>query len=74
MKYERLSGAQLNMIKKEKEKAEAYSKIRRYCEYCGHTVYVPKQFKKTICNYCGHTVYYDEKEKFKDKLQREMRK
>ena len=73
MEYERLTGMQVNMIKKESERTEAYSKIRRYCK-CGHTVYVPKQFGKVVCDYCGRYVYYDEKEEFKDKLQRELRK
>lgn len=73
MEYERLSKSQLAMLKLEKKKDNAYTKIRRYCK-CGHTVYVPKQFKKILCAYCGRYVYYDEKEEFKDKLQRKLRK
>lgn len=74
MGYEQLNKSQIAMIKAEKKKDNAYAKIRRYCEHCGHTTYVPKQFKKVICSYCGHTVYFDEKEKFKDKLQRKLKK
>lgn len=73
MKYERLTGIQVNMIKKENEKAEAYSKVRRYCKQCGHSNIVIKQRKKIFCSYCGATVYYDDKEEFKDKLIKKMR-
>ena len=62
------------MINQENRKADGLKAIKRYCECCGHTNYVPRYLKKIICSYCGHTVYYDEKEKFKDKLQRELKK
>ena len=62
------------MINEENKKAEGLKAIKRYCEHCGHTNYVPKRLKKIICSYCGHAVYYDEKEKFKDKLGRMVNK
>lgn len=73
MESEQLSKSQIAMMKAEKKKDNAYANIRRYCK-CGHAVYVIKQFKKVICSNCGQTVYYDDKEEFKDKLQRKLRK
>ena len=58
--------------KEERKKDNAYTEIKRYCK-CGHAVYVIKQFKKVVCGYCGRYVYYDEKEEFKDKLQRKIK-
>lgn len=48
-------------------------KFKITCE-CGHRLFIPEFRKKVICGWCGHYVYKNEKEKFKDKLLKEMKK
>lgn len=40
---------------------------------CGHRVFVENKYKYRICTWCGSRVYKDEREKFKDILERRLK-
>lgn len=53
-----------------------YSKLdncRVKCK-CSHTMFMPYNENKMICNYCFRTVYRTEKDEFKDKLKKVLKK
>lgn len=53
-----------------------YSKLtdnRVKCK-CSHTMFMPYNEDQMICNYCFRTVYRTEKEEFKDKLRKALKK
>lgn len=39
---------------------------------CGHSIFIPHYVNKTYCTWCHRTVYRNEKEEFKDKLQKQL--
>lgn len=61
-----------DLTKIENERA----KYKVSCNYCKHVlVFTPSNKKsKILCKVCGHYVYKNEKEKFKDLLNKERRK
>ena len=64
----------MKRIKSEKDKF--YSKLasnRVKCK-CSHTMFMPYNEDQMICNYCFRTVYRTEKEEFKDKLRKALKK
>lgn len=60
------------MVKEEILKTEEGNKIKRYCQFCGHSTHVPKFAEYRICTFCGNAVFYDEKAEFKYKLLRKI--
>lgn len=63
-----------------KEMTNYVNEINKYkvkCE-CGHSLIIlPKHINKrgyAICSNCGNKVYREERDKFKDKLLKEMKK
>lgn len=56
------------MWKKDDILFEEYSKLRVYCNYCGHSITNLTRKEKVICNYCGHYVFRSPKDEFKFKL------
>ena len=41
---------------------------------CGHSVIIAYPKKSVICTWCGNKVYKDDKEEFKDRLMKSMRR
>lgn len=41
---------------------------------CGHTMFMPVFLPHKICDWCGRTVFRNEQEKFKYKLQQQIKR
>lgn len=54
---------------------EELSKHKVKCKHCGHTiVFTPSNKKnKVICSWCGHYIYKNDKEEFKEILERKIK-
>lgn len=48
---------------------------RVYCK-CGHSIYIYpfEHINKKLCTHCNNFVYVNDREEFKDKLRKEMKK
>lgn len=44
------------------------------CKKCGHIIIFHTRYTKLICTHCGHMVYKNDKEEFKDKMKKQMKK
>lgn len=55
--------------------AEEQQKLKRYCQYCGHTItFYAFEPTKKICHWCKRYTYKDKMSEFKDKLKKEVSK
>ena len=61
------------IIKQDVEIARALNPIKRKCR-CGHSLYVPKYRQSVKCNWCGRLVFYSDKDEFKYRLMKEMKR
>lgn len=49
--------------------AEEQAKMKRYCQWCGHTMtFYAFEPNKKICHWCKRYTYKDKKSEFEDKL------
>jgi len=53
--------------------ATMFTKITYKCP-CGHSVIISHQKSFVICTWCGNKVYKDDKEEFKDRLMKSIRR
>lgn len=70
--------AQIKNYKTEKELDKLKNIEQEYIKVCkcGHRLTIYPYEKKTskVCNWCGNLVFVNEKEEFKYKLQKELKK
>lgn len=50
------------------------AKYKYACPKCGRKMIIAYKNDKTICDWCGTLIYKDEKAKFKDQMQKRLRK
>lgn len=59
------------------ENPTEFMRVMRQVTYrckCGHSVVIPAFVNKKICHWCGKWVYKSDREEFKEKLRKEIKK